>query len=81
LGIAVNLKALFGVYKHTYTHFTVTVYPYFVEIVNGDPQALEADKINWVDISTLQDFPMGKVDRNISDDLEKRMNKLPCDFV
>lgn len=75
LGIAVYLENLFGVYKHAYTHFTVTVYPYFVEIVNGDPKALEADKIEWVDINALQDFPMGKVDRNISGDLEKRMNK------
>ena len=73
LGIAVNLVDTFGVYKHAYTHFTVTVYPYFVEIMNGDPKALESDKIEWVDINTLRDFPMGKVDRNISDDLEKRM--------
>ena len=74
LGISVNLEELFGIYKHAYTHFTVTVYTYFVEIVNGDPQALEADKIEWVKISALLNFPMGKVDRNISDDLEKRTN-------
>ena len=77
LGIAVNLVDSFGVYKHAYTHFTVTVYPYFVEIVNGDPKALEADKIEWVDIHALRDFPMGKVDRNISDDLGKRMSNCP----
>ena len=77
LGITVNLVDSFGVYKHAYTHFTVTVYPYFVEIMNGDPKALEADKIEWADINTLRDFPMGKVDRNISDDLEKRMNNCP----
>ncbi len=74
LGIIVNLEDLFGVYKHAYTHFMVTVYTYFVEIVNGNPKALEADKIEWVDITALRDYPMGKVDRNISDDLEKRMN-------
>ncbi len=73
LGITVNLVDSFGVYKHADTHFTVTVYPFFVEIMNGAPKALEADKIEWVDINTLRDFPMGKVDRNISDDLEKRM--------
>ena len=74
LGILVNTEELFGIYKHAYTHFTVTVYTYFVEIVNGDPKALEADKIEWVKIGALLDFPMGKVDRNISGDLEKRMN-------
>ena len=81
LGIAVNLENSFGVYKHAYTHFKVTVYPYFVKIMNGDPKALEADKIEWVDINALHNFPMGKVDRNISDDLEKRMNKDTDDFV
>ena len=74
LGISINLKELFGIYKHAYTHFTVTVYTYFVKIVNGDPKALESDKIEWVEIGALLDFPMGKVDRNISDDLEKRTN-------
>jgi len=74
LGIAVNLENSFGVYKHAYTHFTVTVYPYLIEIVDGDPKALEVDKIEWVDIDTLRDYPMGKVDRNISDDLKKGMN-------
>jgi len=74
LGISINLEELFGIYKHAYTHFTVTVYTYFVEIVNGYPKALESDKIEWVKIGALLDFPMGKVDRNISDDLEKRMN-------
>ena len=74
LGVSINLEELFGIYKHAYTHFTVTVYTYFAEIVDGYPKASESDKIEWVKICALLDFPMGKVDRNISDDLEKRMN-------
>ena len=81
LGIEIKLVSSFGAYKHAYTHFAVIVYPYFVEIVNGDPQAIEADKIEWVEIGTLRNFPMGKVDRNISDDLEKRKTKKPHDSV
>ncbi|MCD6577651.1 MAG: A/G-specific adenine glycosylase [Anaerolineaceae bacterium] len=81
LGIQVNLKDSFGAYNHACTHFTVTVYTYFVEIVSGNPKALEAEKIRWAEINALQDFPMGKVDRNISDDLEKRMNNRSFDFV
>lgn len=75
LGITVKMGEIFGVYKHTYTHFSVTVYTYFVEIVSGQPRALEAEKIEWVDIKALWEFPMGKVDRNISDDLKNRMNE------
>jgi len=75
MGISVDLKELFGIYEHAYTHFSVTVYTYFVEIVEGDPKALESEKIEWAKIGALLNFPMGKVDRNISDDLEKRTNK------
>jgi len=74
LGISVNLEDLFGIYTHAYTHFTVKVHTYFAKIINGEPKALEADDIEWVDISALGDFPMGKVDRSVSNDLEKRTN-------
>ena len=74
LGISVNLEDLFGIYTHAYTHFTVKVHTYFAKIINGEPKALEADDIKWVVINTLGDFPMGKVDRSISNDLEKRIN-------
>ena len=72
LGINVILKETFGEYKHAYTHFSVTVFPYFVEIVDGDPIAKVADKIKWAPINTLMEYPMGKVDRSISDNLQKR---------
>jgi len=75
IGIAVKIGELFGIYKHAYSHFSVTVFSYFVEIVSGKPKALEVEKIAWVNISDLQEYPMGKVDRNISDDLKNRMNK------
>ena len=75
IGITVNIGELFGIYKHAYTHFSVTVFSYFVEIESGKPRALEVEKIAWVNISDLQEYPMGKVDRNISDDLKNRMNK------
>lgn len=69
LDVIVILKDAFGIYKHAYTHFSITVYPYFVEIEGGKLIAKVAEKIKWVEIRDLNGFPMGKVDRSISNNL------------
>jgi A/G-specific adenine glycosylase len=74
LGIDVILRDAFGEYKHAYTHFSVTVFPYFVEIVGSDPIARVAEKIEWASINTLNEYPMGKVDRSISNNLQNQLN-------
>ena len=74
LGIDVILREVFGEYKHAYTHFSVTVFPYFVEIVSGVPIAKVAEKIEWAPIDTLKEYPMGKVDRSISNNLQKKLD-------
>lgn len=74
LGVNIKLRDAFGEYKHAYTHFSVTVFTYFVEIVEGKPSAKVAEKIEWVDIRSLNDFPMGKVDRSISNDLQEKLD-------
>jgi A/G-specific adenine glycosylase len=69
LNVKVRKGELLGVYNHAYTHFSVTVHAYFVEILSGKPRALDVEKIAWVNIDDLNGFPMGKVDRSISDKL------------
>jgi len=69
LGITIEPKSDLGIYKHAYTHFSVTVYVYYVGILDGKPEALESEKIEWVELDNLKLYPMGKVDRSISDDL------------
>ena len=60
-----------GTYRHAYTHFKVILDAYFCEIVGGELQLIYADEAEWVPIDKLQDYPMGKIDRMISDDLMK----------
>ena len=69
LGIKVKKGNLLGIYKYAYTHFSVTVHVYFVEVISGKPKALDVEKITWANIKDLRKFPMGKVDRCISDEL------------
>ena len=72
LDVKSEINDAFGIFKHAYTHFSVTVYPYFVKITKGKPIAKVAERIAWVTVKDLKNYPMGKVDRRISDNLLKK---------
>jgi len=71
LGVDVTAVEKFGVYRHAYTHFKVTLQAWFAELKGGQPTALEASDLRWVKVEALGDYPMGKIDRSISNDLQK----------
>ncbi len=71
LGVKIEVGEPLGSYRHTYTHFKVTVHTFKAAIVEGVPRPLESEQVEWVDVSRLGDYPMGKVDRLISLDLQK----------
>ena len=71
LGVGFEVGEQVGKYKHAYTHFKVTVYVFEGRINGGKPSALAADEISWTAIDELDDYPMGKVDRLISNSLQK----------
>ncbi|MEM5774625.1 MAG: (deoxy)nucleoside triphosphate pyrophosphohydrolase, partial [Anaerolineaceae bacterium] len=66
LGIEVQVDEPFGVYEHAYTHFSVTLHAFQCRIHQGEPQALHASEIRWVQPEELTNLPMGKIDRQIS---------------
>lgn len=70
LGSRIIVNELFGVYKHAYTHFKVTLFAYFCTLNGASPQPLQASDIRWVNLDELDRFPMGKIDRMISMDLQ-----------
>ena len=51
-----------GVVRHVYTHFKVTVYVFQCKFVSKS----ENQNLKWIRLKTLEDFPMGKVDRQIT---------------
>jgi A/G-specific adenine glycosylase len=73
LNLVIRAGNLLNVYEHAYTHFSVEVHAIECEIVAGKPQPLEADAIAWVPIKRLDDYPMGKVDRLISRQLQSAL--------
>ena len=51
-----------GTVKHAYTHFRVTVHAYRCELVSISKNK----SLKWVKLKELDDYPMGKVDRQIA---------------
>ena len=72
LGIDVAVGAAFGVYKHAYTHFKVTLHAFFCRITLGEPQLLHHSELDWVAVADLGEYPMGKIDRQIANRLGGR---------
>jgi len=66
LAVEIEVGEAYGVYRHAFTHFKITLHAFLCRLAQGEPQALEASEIQWVEPSHLKDFPMGKVDRQIA---------------
>lgn len=65
--LKVKRKEALGIVQHAYTHFKVTVHAFRCESV-----FIPKDKrLKWVKLAELEDFPMGKVDRQIAGMLKK----------
>jgi A/G-specific adenine glycosylase len=61
-GIKIRRKEALGIVRHAYTHFKVTVHAFRCESVSIP---LKKD-LKWVRIGDLEDYPMGKIDRQIA---------------
>jgi len=66
LGMDVRIGEPFGVYRHAYTHFRITLHAFLCDPDGAQPQPREAAELAWVAPSELEAYPMGKVDRQIA---------------
>jgi A/G-specific adenine glycosylase len=66
LGVEIRVGEGFGVYRHAYTHFRITLHAFLCELSDGEPRPLAASDLAWVAVEALGGYPMGKVDRQIA---------------
>ncbi len=66
LGVKIKVSEEIGVYQHAYTHFKVTLHAFACQLNGGRPKSLQVSEIRWVSLDELADYPMGKLDRQIS---------------
>jgi A/G-specific adenine glycosylase len=72
LGATIAVENPFGVYRHAFTHFKITLHAFFCRLIDGEPQPLAASELHWATPDELSLFPMGKVDRQIARKLEQQ---------
>ena len=72
LNVDIAVGAPVGVYQHGFTHFKITLHAFECQLVQGSPVANEHNDLRWVKLAELQDFPMGKVDRQIAEALNRQ---------
>lgn len=51
-----------GIVKHGYSHFSVTVHAFRCELIS----MAEGTNLKWVPLKDLEEYPMGKIDRQIA---------------
>lgn len=61
-GLKVRRGEALGIVQHAYTHFRVTVYAFHCELLATPVQ----EGLKWVKLDEVEDYPMGKVDRQIA---------------
>ena len=66
LGAGIEVGAQLGVYQHAYTHFRVTLYAFRCPLQQEEPLPIQVADLRWVSLAELSQYPMGKLDRQIS---------------
>jgi len=66
LGAEIEVGAQLGVFLHAYTHFRVTLYAFHCTLLQGEPRPIQASDLRWASLAELSQYPMGKIDRQIS---------------
>ncbi len=69
LGVSIEVGNLHGVYQHAYTHYRVTLHAFECKLVLGDPLPIQVAEVRWATPKDLAQYPMGKIDRQISKSL------------
>lgn len=69
LNLEVEIGAQLGVYQHAYTHYKITLHAFFCQLASEDLQLNYHTESSWISLVDLNQYPMGKIDRLIADQL------------
>jgi A/G-specific adenine glycosylase len=69
LNLTIQVGQPFGVYRHAFTHFRVTLHAFLCTVNGSEPHLKEHIDLRWAVPVELADYPMGKIDRQIANRL------------
>ena len=67
IGITADVKELIGTFRHTFSHFKLTLHPYHCQSTNGK------GKGKWVRIKDLSLLPMSRIHRKIAERIDEEV--------
>jgi A/G-specific adenine glycosylase len=67
LGVEIEVEEPFGRYQHAYSHFSITLHAFRCSLLGRDIRLADHTEWAWVPSSQLDEYPMGKVDRQIAE--------------
>lgn len=71
LNLEIKIEDQLGIYHHAYTHYKVTLHAYQCRLISEDLQLNYHTEAAWVSPQDLPAYPMGKIDRQIADQLSE----------
>ncbi len=72
LACRIEVRQPVGAFKHAYTHFKVTLHAFHAELRSDTIELRYHQDARWIPLADLDEIPMGKIDRMISDQLQAR---------
>ena len=69
LNVDIQVGEVLGIFHHAYTHYKVTLHAFYCSLISQDIQLHFHTKCAWVPLESLPHYPMGKIDRLISQKL------------
>jgi A/G-specific adenine glycosylase len=69
LGVDIEVNSAFEIYQHAYTHFRITLHAFLCKLNGSQLQTNYHTDLIWANPPSLRNYPMGKVDRQISNSL------------
>ena len=59
--------------NHSYSHFKMRLFTYFVKIIKGSPKSMENQNFEWISFNKIRNRPFSKADLKIIDALSNHM--------
>lgn len=71
LGVEVKAYQELMNFKHTYSHFSITMHAWHCKLISGEPMPKESQEIRWVNKEELEKYPFPKANKVLTEKLLK----------
>lgn len=71
LGVEVKAYKELMNFKHTYSHFSITMHAWLCKLLSGEPKPKESQEVRWVSKDELEDYPFPKANKVLTEKLVK----------